>query len=338
MILKSFRLSWIKLTHFEFWPWKFFYGPLLPYYLFLAIKNRSIAFPSIVNITLKDGGFFNENKSEILKNIPSEYLPQTVEINKKKEFQELLHLIKEIEFPLVAKPLSGQRGQGVKKIFSIDSLYDYHTFSKEDYLLQEFIEHPIELAVLYSRLPKQIKGIVSSVTQKEFLSVVGDGQSTIEMLLTKNFRAQLIWEDLKKNLLINWAEIVPKGEVKIVEPIGNHCRGTIFRNAGHLDFAKIAKVCDEILKEFKDFNYGRFDLKVKTIEDFYAGKNIKILELNGVNADAAHIFDPNYSLIAAYSSVLWHWNRLSSIAKINKKIGRNTAISWKALKTNIYKL
>ncbi len=336
MTFNSLRLSWIKLSHFEFWPWKIFYAPLLPYYLFLAIKNRSIAFPSVVNVTLKDGGFFNENKSDILMNISPFYLPKSVEIKKGIEIKSLEISPIDLIFPLVAKPLSGQRGQGVQKILSLQDLYIYHNLVNEDYLLQEFIEYPIELAVLYSRLPNENTGIVSSITQKEFLSVVGDGQSTIEMLLILNFRAQLIWEDLKKNLLINWDEIVPAGVLKIVEPIGNHCRGTLFRNADHLDFIKIAKVCDEVLKDFKGFNYGRFDLKVSSIEDFYVGKNIKVLELNGVNADAAHIFDPNFCLISAYASVIWHWKRLSSIAKKNQKAGYK-AISWDALKTNIFK-
>jgi hypothetical protein len=336
MTFNSLHLSWIKLSHFEFWPWKIFYGPLLPYYLFLAIKNRSIAFPSVVNVTLKDGGFFNENKSDILRNISPIYLPKSVEIKREIEIKSLDISSKDLIFPLVAKPLSGQRGQGVQKILSLQDLYIYHNLINEDYLLQEFIDYPVELAVLYSRLPNENAGIVSSIAQKEFLSVVGDGQSTIEMLLILNFRAQLIWGDLKKNLLINWDEIVPVGVVKIVEPIGNHCRGTLFRNAENLDFAKIAKVCDEILKDFKGFNYGRFDLKVSSIEDFYSGKNIKVLELNGVNADPAHIFDPNYSLFSALISVIWHWNRLSSIAGKNQKAGFK-AISWNALKTNIFK-
>ncbi len=336
MTFNSLRLSWIKLSHFEFWPWKIFYAPLLPYYLFLAIKNRSIAFPSVVNVTLKDGGFFNENKSDILRNISPIYLPKSVEIKREIEIKSLDISSKDLIFPLVAKPLSGQRGQGVQKILSLQDLYIYHNLINEDYLLQEFIDYPVELAVLYSRLPNENAGIVSSIAQKEFLSVVGDGQSTIEMLLILNFRAQLIWGDLKKNLLINWDEIVPAGVVKIVEPIGNHCRGTLFRNAEHLDFTKIAKVCDDILKDFKGFNYGRFDLKVRSIEDFYIGKNIKVLELNGVNADPAHIFDPNYSLFSALISVIWHWTRLSNIAKKNQKAGYK-AISWNALKTNIFK-
>jgi hypothetical protein len=332
----SLKLFWIKLTHFEFWPWKVFYAPLLPYYLYLSAKNKSIAFPSVVNTALKDGGFFQENKAEILRNLSSTYLPKTVEVRKKQELEEIIFALNEFEFPLVAKPLSGQRGNGVQKLQSIDNLHDYHSATKEDYVLQEFVELPIELAIFYSRLPHEKTGVVSSVTQKEFLSVKGDGISNIESLLMKNYRAKLIWEDLRKNLQINWQEVLPAGKVKIVEPIGNHCRGTIFRDARQYDFKKIAFVCDKILKNFEGFNYGRFDLKTSSIEDFYLGKNIKIVELNGVNADAAHIFDPNHKLFSAYSSVLWHWKRLSSIAKINQRKGFQP-ISSSKLRQNIFK-
>lgn len=92
---------------------------------------------------------------------------------------------------------------------------------------------------------------------------------------------------------------------------------------------------DEILKDFEGFNYGRFDLKVKTIEDLYEGKNIKVLELNGVNADPAHIFDPNYKLLKAYKDVAWHWKRLSDIAQYNYKLGlKYTSFRelWKRIK------
>ena len=128
-------------------------------------------------------------------------------------------------------------------------------------------------------------------------------------------------EILQKNVKINWEQILGKGEKKLLEPIGNHCRGTVFLNEKNIDKEKLAIVCDEILKDFEGFNYGRFDMKVSSVSELYAGKGIQVLELNGVNADAAHIFDPNYSLFQAYSDVMWHWNRLSEISLANIKNG-----------------
>lgn len=307
----------LKVFKFEFWPWQIFYLPLIPYYLFLALKNRDLYFPANVNTSLIAGGFFNENKAEILNKISDEYLPKSILVKIDRSDINILGL----EFPLVAKPISGQRGKGVTKVFDKEQLLSYQNKASEDFVVQEFVDYPIELAVFYSRMPGELRGMVSSVTLKEFLTMVGDGQSTIKELVLEKPRTAMLWETLQKNVKVNWEQVLLEGEKMLLEPIGNHCRGTVFLNEKNINKEKLATVCDEILKGFEGFNYGRFDMKVKSIDDLYLGKGIQILELNGVNADAAHIFDPNYSLLQAYIDVAWHWNKLSEISLANIKNG-----------------
>ena len=287
------KLLFIKIFRFEFWPWKVLYFPLLPYYLYLSLKNRSLTFPSIVNTSLRNGGFFDENKQEILTKIPEDFLPKSIYVQPYTVFFEVLKKIevKNIGFPLIAKPLNDQRGKDVSILSGETKLLQYFQKIGKDFVIQEFITYPIELAILYSRMPNEPKGIVSSITFKEFLTVSGNGKDDIETILRKNPRAEMIWVDLQKNTKTDWKKILIKDETQVIEKIGNHCRGTIFRNATEIDKGKTAEVMDKILKEFEGFNYGRFDLKVKSIADLYEGTNIKVLELNGVNADAAHIFD-----------------------------------------------
>ena len=317
------KLLFIKIFRFEFWPWKVLYFPLLPYYLYLSLKNRSLTFPSIVNTSLRNGGFFDENKQEILTKIPEDFLPKSIYVQPYTVFFEVLKKIevKNIGFPLIAKPLNDQRGKDVSILSGETELLQYFQKIGKDFVIQEFITYPIELAILYSRMPNEPKGIVSSITFKEFLTVSGNGKDDIETILRKNPRAEMIWVDLLKNTKTDWKKILIKDETQVIEKIGNHCRGTIFRNATEIDKGKTAEVMDKILKEFEGFNYGRFDLKVKSIADLYEGTNIKVLELNGVNADAAHIFDPNYKLLKAYKDVAWHWKRLSDIAQYNSNLG-----------------
>lgn len=319
------RLFWIKIFRFEFWPWKVFYAPLLPYYLFLSAKCRSLTFPSVVNTCLQNGGFFEENKKEILTRIPEEYLPKSFYIEGDTDFPYINSQMqnRDMVYPVIAKPLDEQRGKNVEIISNESELLKYYLKVSKAFVIQEFVQFPIELAILYSHLPNEKKGIVSSITIKEFLSVTGDGKQTIEKLLMANYRAVLIWEELIVNAKIDFKRIPSSGETLIVEKIGNHCRGTIFRNASEIDKAKTAAAIDKIMLGFEGFNYGRFDMKVKSIEDLYAAKNIKILELNGVNADAAHIFDPNYRLILAFKDVAWHWKRLAEIAIFNKNQGHS---------------
>lgn len=333
--MNGFKLFFVKLFNFEYWPWKYFYTPMIPYYLYLAYKNKSMVFPAHVNLNLPDGGFFNEDKALMLEYISPKYLPKSTffYLNKTHSNFALDY------FPVVAKPLNAQRGTHVSIIKSTEELEKYANNLVADFITQEYVQYEIELAIVYSRKPGELKGQVSSVTQKEFLSVTGNGENTIWQLLQKQVRAMLIAEDIKKNTKVDLTEILAKGQIKIVEPIGNHCRGTLFRNAANLDFDKIAHVADIILKDFEGFHFGRFDLKVKSIVDLYAGENIKILELNGVNADAAHIFDPNYSLFKAYGDIADHWNRLSDIALINKKNHTFTEddLIWKKVKNKIFK-
>ena len=62
-------------------------------------------------------------------------------------------------------------------------------------------------------------------------------------------------------------------------------------------------------------------MKVASLDDFRNGKNIKIMELNGISADPGHIYDPEYRLLTAYKDLSWHWKRLADIHLENKKRG-----------------
>ena len=75
--------------------------------------------------------------------------------------------------------------------------------------------------------------------------------------------------------------IIAQGEVKHLVVIGNHARGTTFLNANHLITPQLIDVFDAISKQVEGYNFGRYDIRVPSLEDLYAGRNIKILELNG---------------------------------------------------------
>lgn len=106
-----------------------------------------------------------------------------------------------------------------------------------------------------------------------------------------------------------------------MEPIGNHCRGTRFIDNNFLINDKLNIVFDEICLPIKGFYYGRFDLKVKSIEDLYEGRNIKIMELNGASSEPGHIYDSANTIFKAYKDLLFHWKRLADISKENIKNG-----------------
>ena len=109
-------------------------------------------------------------------------------------------------------------------------------------------------------------------------------------------------------------EVIKAGEKRILEPIGNHCRGTKFLDDNHLINSQIDKIFDKIALPIDGFHFGRFDMKVKSIEDLYEGKNIRIMELNGVSSEPGHIYDPKNTLWAAYRDLAHHWKIIADIS------------------------
>lgn len=313
----------VKVFNYEYWPWWLFYLPMTPYWLYQAVRAKSLTFFTVVNPGIVAGGFYGEHKIEIIKHISSEYLAKTIFIHLGTAFDELPKLLinNVLQYPIIAKPNIGERGTLVAKIHSVVELYQYHQSANADYLIQEFITYPIELGVLFSKMPNEEVGKVSSVTLKEFLSVTGDGKSTIEELVLQNTRARFQLKILQKRLGKSMQEVLSLGENRLLEPIGNHCRGTKFVNANHLINNQLHEVISKVSEGFDGFYYGRFDMKVESIDDLYEGKNIRIMELNGVSSDPGHIYDPRYYLWQAYSDLMWHWKRAADISIINQKKG-----------------
>jgi hypothetical protein len=311
---KKSPLWYIKLTNYEYWPWWTLYLPALPIWLWNAMRSRSFTYFTAVNPGLKSGGFYGESKKEILDLIPNDYKPATLLINLKNPlFAQMQHLA----FPLIAKPDIGERGNGVAKIQNLIELEVYHRNAAADYILQEYVDFKLELAILYSRMPGESKGKITSVTQKEFLSVVGNGVDTLEFLVNNNDRARFQTQKLQEKYETVWHSILPNGQKIELESIGNHCRGTRFINANYLINKELEQVFDNIADQILGFDYGRYDLRVRSLEDLYQGKNIRIVELNGVNADPAHIYDNSHGFWASLRDIARHWLRIGDIAKVN---------------------
>jgi hypothetical protein len=313
----------VKIFNYEYWTWWLFYLPMTPYWIFQAIRAKSLAYFTAVNPGIEAGGFYGEHKTEILKHISPDYLAKTIVIAKELPLKNVLKLLKDsqLAYPIIAKPNVGERGNAVMKIHSESELVQYHASLSEDYLIQEFVTYPIEFGVLFSRLPNEKTGKVSSLTLKEFLTVTGDGKLSIEELILQSNRARFQLETLQKRLGDGMKEVLPIGEKRLLEPIGNHCRGTKFVNANHLINSQLDDVFTKVAQTFDGFFYGRFDMKVASIEDLYEGKNIKIMELNGVSSDPGHIYDPRYYLWQAYRDLMWHWKRAADISIQNQKAG-----------------
>ena len=313
----------VKLFNYEYWTWWVFFLPVVPYWAFLALRNRSLTYFTTVNPCIPDGGVFGESKMDILNQIDPKYLPTALFVPLNEDFGAVLKKLEnsQMSFPIVAKPDVGGRGFRVKRIDSEQELRVYLTAAIMPVILQEFVDYELELGVMYARLPNQAKGRVTSITQKEFLTITGNGHATVGELLQQNTRARMAMDELRERINGEWNLVVPRQETRLVQPIGNHCLGTKFLNANHLINSRLSQVFDDIAVPITGFYYGRFDLKVSNLADLYAGKNIKIMELNGATSEPGHIYDPAYRLWKAYRDVMQHMKIVADISAANRKLG-----------------
>lgn len=265
-----------------------------------------------------------ESKIQILDKIKTDLKPKTVFIADKTTSDKVLKHISTnaLNYPLIFKPDVGERGTNVEKIDNSKEAVDYVEKASFDFLIQEYLDYPIELGVFYYRYPNRLSGRVSSIVIKEMLNVVGDGKSTLKELILQKPRAKLQLESLEISHQPLMNNIIPDNEKLVLEPIGNHCRGTAFLDGNHLINRTLVKAFDKIALDIDGFYFGRFDLKCISFEDLYQGK-VKIMELNGAGSEPAHIYHPGAPIFKAYASLFQHMRTLLKISVMNKNLGVN---------------
>jgi pimeloyl-ACP methyl ester carboxylesterase/membrane protein DedA with SNARE-associated domain len=321
---------WKRLVRWEFWPPYAFYPPVVLYTAYLGIKFRSWTLFTAVNPAIPASGFVGESKHEILDHLQGEkeWLPRHVfldagEASGRIRLAEEFMARSQLGFPVVLKPDAGQRGSGVVIARSSEQLREYLAAGFPA-ILQEYVPG-IEFGVFYYRYPGEKDGHVFSVTEKRMPVVTGDGKHTLEQLILADDRAVCMADFYERKNAERVAEVLAAGErVQLVE-IGTHCRGAIFLDGGRTITPALEKAIDGIAKSFNGFFFGRFDIRVATVEDFMAGRNFKIVELNGVTSEATHIYDPKLSLWEAYGVLFRQWRIAFEIGAANRERGVEVA-------------
>lgn len=312
----------IKLRSWEHWPFGVIQAPLFIYWLWLSLKARSLFFFSASNPGILMGGMFGESKFEVLEKVPGECKAKAILIKLPAPAETILLRIREngFQFPLIFKPDLGERGWLVKRINREGDVEDYLNQIKLDFLIQEFVDLPLEFGVFYIRYPKASSGKVISVAGKEMLSVEGDGEKTLKELILEKERAKLQWETLQVTFRDRLEDVLAKSQKLELVSIGNHCLGTKFLNCNHLITEKFSNSFDRISKHVDGFYFGRYDLRVASLEDLENG-NFKVVELNGCGAEPAHIYEPGFPLWKAIKVLFQHWKDMYRISAENHALG-----------------
>ena len=310
----------IRLRKWEYWSIYVIYFPIFFYGIWQAILSRSLFFFSASNPSIKNGGMFGCSKFKILELIPEDVKPITLFFQKGVSEEVALFQIEsnKLQYPIIAKPDMGNRGWQVEKIKSENELLEYMRICQVNFIIQEYIDLPIELGVFYYCMPDQEQGVISSVVLKEMLKVTGDGNSTLRELMMKYDRAKLQVQFLAQKRGLS--TVPPKGEEVELVAIGNHSRGATFLNGNHLITKQLRAQFDQLHKKIDGVFYGRYDLRCASYEMLNKGQ-MKIMEFNGANAEPAHIYHPGFSLLEAYRILFKHWKILGQISRANHQKG-----------------
>jgi D-alanine-D-alanine ligase-like ATP-grasp enzyme len=320
---KPLRLPrFFKVKHFEFWNTHLFHLPIYLYWFCLSIKARSFFFFSASNPGIETGGMLGESKIKIMQKINARFLPKSIYYSTVPSSTRVLDDLfeEEISFPFIVKPDIGQGGWLIQKIHCLSELQRFLSKIRMPFILQEFVDHPLEIGLLYYRMPGREHGTISSVVVKELLHVIGNGHSTVMELIKQYPRAEKQLKKLVLNSRIPFHTVPPKGEKVVLSFMANHSFGTVFRNFNHIVDEELTTVFDGLCKSIDGFYFGRFDLRCESLDALKNG-NFKILELNGAGSEPLHIFDPSEKVKNAYTCALQHWDIIYEISVLNKKAG-----------------
>lgn len=323
--MRKLKNSIHKLQNWEYWNTNVVYFPIFFYWIYLSIKARSLGFFNASNPRIVNGGFALESKKEIYDLIPKQYYPDTLFFKANTSWDHLLSIIENntIDFPFIIKPDVGLQGLRVEKINSIKELKKYFNAINYDFLVQEYINYPLEIGLFYYRMPNENKGTITGIVYKDFLIVKGNGVNTIQELIEQNPRFALQLDTLKQKFGEKLKEVLPKDEALNLVPFGNHVRGSKFTDVSYWINEKLTETFNEICVQIPDFYFGRLDIMFQSREDLEQGINFSIVELNGAGSEPTHIYDPKHSIFFAWKEIIKHYDILYKISTFNHQKGHS---------------
>lgn len=317
------RPFFIKLLNWEYWSFGTVYLLLYPIWLTLCLRARSFFFFAASNPSIENGGFLNESKKDIHRIMPEHLSPKTAFFSLPANADNVIAqlALEGLRYPLIGKPDIGGRGRGVKALKDEADVRAYTHNAFLDFHIQEFVAFKNEVGIFYYRLPDEPNGKITGIVKKEFLSVTGNGKSTMRELLKTEKRAILQLDSLEKMYGKELETILEEGERKTLVPYGNHARGALFLDASYLIDDELTETIDRVCKQVENFYFGRLDVRYNTWEELKKGINFSVIEVNGAGSEPTHIYDPKHSIFFAWKEIVKHWIILWRISRINHKKG-----------------
>ncbi len=332
------KLEW------EFWPAWLIYLPVSIWILGLAIRYRGLRTVTAVNPGIVTGGLLGESKWDIMQMLafgqsdprrreipPSEFLPATLLLDADTTLESVLEFRQrhQLQWPLIVKPERGERGKGVQWLRNqaqlqtcLQQLTDKsgQTKSRQRALIQQGV-HGEEFGLFYWRAPNQTQGTLYSINGKNFPKLSCDGKRTLEQLILDDDRAVRMASVHFAYHADHLFDVPADGKTIDLVDVGAHSRGTIFLDRRPLIREALRARLDQLADGFPGFHFGRFDVIAANADELQSGKSFKILELNGLTAEAAHIYQPGTSIFAAWRTLMHQWQVAYQIGHANRRAG-----------------
>jgi hypothetical protein len=311
----------VLLRNWRYWPMQLLYLPLTLYIICIgSLRTGRLFYFAAANPLVPLGGFAGDSKYAIIKRIPSGLRPKTLFIAREVPFSEELagHIIRAFDFPVIAKPDIGEGGFLVRKLNNMGEWRAFHQQYDMSYLIQEFIDLPMELSISVNDAGGKLE--ISGITEKRYLTLTGDGHSSIATLLKQQENTRYFRKQIGKLLGAEVNEILPAGTVRQPVCIGNWNYGTRYFHRPDWNTPGLTRAITAANEQIGLFHYARYDIKCSDLEALMAGR-FTILEINGVKGEAIHLYDPENTLGGAYREIFRHWEFIRKISLRNLREG-----------------
>jgi hypothetical protein len=321
------------LSFFEFWPGWLFYTPVVIHWILLGLRYRDFSLPTAANPLITTGGLCGESKLSILDQVgpaARDLLAPAcgVVATRGGVLEAEAAMIRSgLRYPVVAKPDIGCNGAGVRLLRDRAALSAYMDAFPcgETVVLQHYIEEPNEAGIFYVRRPDEPHGRITSVTIKQPPFVVGDGRSTLRALILADERARHVPHLYLARLQDRLDHVPAQGEAVQLVFVGNHCKGSIFRDGTELVTPAMTEAIERLARALPEFYFGRIDVRFDSIVSLRRGMGFRVIEINGAGSEATHIWDPATKLLDAWRTQFFHYGSAFRIGAANRSRGFGSA-------------
>ena len=338
------------VSFFEFWPSWMFYTPVVVHWIALGLRYGDFSLPTAANPQIELGGLCGESKLAILRQVTGEprcLLARSTGLtthawNPAADVAAAgqAMVAEGLDYPVVAKPDIGCNGAGVRLVQNEADLFRYmREFPRAaGVVLQEYLPQENEAGLFYIRRPDEPRGRITSVTLKYAPFVVGDGRSTLRELVLADSRAGRVPHLYLPRLRHRLLEVPQQGERVCLVFVGNHCKGSIFRDGTSLVTEAMTARIEQLAQALPAFHFGRIDLRFDSLAALARGEGFRVIEINGVGSEATHVWDAATRLGDAWRAQFFHYGEAFRIGAINRARGQLPAglralwRSWRAQK------